>query len=449
MIKTTLQSRLVVITVLSSIFLISVFTFIQINNQLGRVQEFNIYRAKQGALVIKDKLTSIFSSLPAGTPIHQVVKEIEGTLADFIESGAVDTALVLDKEGNPVTMQGKLNLVFEEDRGFLEKLAESGSNSKWLTPFVDEKNRLVSLFIKADNPYGLYFKLVFSLGNLQQALNQVYGPVILIMLVVILANVILAFLLSKILVMPVKMLNQATKDIASGNLDRKVSIPTQDELEELSDTFNYMTEELKRMKERAENANPLTKLPGNIVIREEAEKRIKGGSKFMLIYADMDNFKAFNDTHGVSVGDEAIMLTANIMREAISREGEKKDFLGHEGGDDFLLLTIPERAEKLAGYVIKEFDQRIRGLYTKEELDKGYIETMSRDSDALKKFPIMTISMVGAGNYYRNISSYSQLTNIAAELKKAAKKFQKSNFLIDRRTQDTGKGEEFRNAAGK
>ncbi|MCX5679361.1 MAG: diguanylate cyclase [Candidatus Omnitrophica bacterium] len=448
MIKTTLQSRLIVFTVISSVFLISIFTLIQISNQLGRVQEFNIYRANQSALVIKDKLTSIFSSLPAGAPSHQAIKEIERSLADFIESGAVDTALVLDKEGNPVTMQGKLNLVFEEDKNFLKKLAEPGDNSKWLVSFVDKENRLVNLFIKTDNPYGFYFKLVFSLGNLQQALNQVYGPVILIMLVVILANVILAFLLSKTLVVPVKMLNQATKDIAAGNLDRKVSILTHDELEELSDTFNHMTGELKKMKERAENANPLTKLPGNVAIREEAERRIKNGREFILIYADLDNFKAFNDKHGVSAGDEAIMLTANIMREAISKKGEKEDFLGHEGGDDFLLLTIPERAEKLAGYIIKEFDRRITGLYTKEELEKGHIEAKGRESGVIKVFPIMSISLVGAGNYCREIISYSQLTNVIAELKKAAKMVQKSNFLIDRRKQDDGKGEEFRHGAG-
>ena len=444
MIKTTLQSRLIVITVISAVFLIGIFTIIQINNQLGHVQEFNVYRAKQGALIIKDKMTSVFLNLPADTPDRQAAKEIEKVLADFIETGAIDTALVLDKEGNPVIMLGKLNLVFEEDKKFLKELAESRDDAKWLVSFVDKENQLVSLFVKTENPYGFYFKLVFSLGNLQQSLNQVYGPVIVTIMVVILVSIILAFLLSRALILPVKTLNQATKDIASGNLDLKVSISTKDELEELADTFNHMTRELKRMKEKAENANPLTKLPGNIVIREEVEKKIKYKSQFILIYADLDNFKAFNDKHGVSAGDEVIMLTANIMREAIAKNGKKGDFLGHEGGDDFLLLTALERAQKIADYIIEEFDRRIKGLYTEDELKKGYIEGMTRDSDDVKRVPIMTISMVGAGNYYRNVESYGQLTGITAELKKAAKKVQKSNFLIDRRTQDLGKGEKFR-----
>ena len=98
------------------------------------------------------------------------------------------------------------------------------------------------------------------------------------------------------------------------------------------------------MKEKAENANPLTKLPGNIVIQEMVEERIKKDKKFVLIYSDLDNFKAFNDTYGVHAGDKAIMLTADIMREAIAVEGAEDDFIGHEGGDDFLLLTVPERA---------------------------------------------------------------------------------------------------------
>ena len=132
------------------------------------------------------------------------------------------------------------------------------------------------------------------------------------------------------------------------------------------------------------------------------------------------------------------------MATAIAKNGKKGDFLGHEGGDDFLLLTALERAQKIADYIIEEFDRRIKGLYTEDELKKGYIEGMTRDSDDVKRVPIMTISMVGAGNYYRNVESYGQLTGITAELKKAAKKVQKSNFLIDRRTQDLGKGEKFR-----
>lgn len=447
MIKTTLQARLVILMVISFLFLTSVFTFIQLNNQLQGVREFNIYRAKQGALQIRDKLQNIFLNMPAEKPRSQVVDEIEKVLGDLVESGAIETAVVLDNEGNPVVLQGKLSLVFEEKKKVLGAFSEREDKSRWLVPVIDKEHRLISLFVAVDNPYGFSFKLTFSLGNLQEALNQVYGPVILTIIIVIIANIALALSLSRALIKPVKVLNQATKDIAAGDLERKVLIRTQDELEELADTFNYMTVELKKMKEKAENANPLTKLPGNIVIREETEKRIREGKKFVLIYADLDNFKAFNDKHGMHSGDGAIMLTANIIKEAVAREGKEGDFIGHEGGDDFLLLTTPERAKRLADYIIREFDQRIRSLYAKEELEKGYIEAPARDSEEIKRFPIMTISLVGMGNYLKPVSSYAQLTNIAAELKRAAKKVQKSNFILDRRIREPGAGAEFRQQA--
>ena len=256
--------------------------------------------------------------------------------------------------------------------------------------------------------------------------------------IVVIGNIILATLLSRVLILPVKVLNRATKDIAKGNLDQKVSIKTQDELEELADTFNYMTAELKKMKARAENANPLTKLPGNIVIQEEVEKRIKNKQKFMLIYCDLDNFKAFNDKYGVHAGDEAITITAQVFKEAVAKNGKADDFIGHEGGDDFLLLTVPDRTHNIASFVIKEFDLRIQKLYSKEDLARGYIEAKSRDTEEIKKFPIMTISLAGVSNMTRPITSYAQVTNIAAEVKKAAKKIQKSILVLDRRKVDLG-----------
>ena len=192
------------------------------------------------------------------------------------------------------------------------------------------------------------------------------------------------------------------------------------------------------MKAKAENANPLTKLPGNIVIREEVEKKIKEDKRFLLIYSDLDNFKAFNDKYGIEAGDRAIMLAADIFKEALKKEGdEKNDFLGHEGGDDFLLLTVPERSGKLAEYIISEFDKRIKAVYKKEDLERGYIEAEGRDN-MIKKFPTMTISLAGVGNITRKINSYAHLTNIAADMKRVVKEKEGSNFLIDRRTEDMG-----------
>jgi len=426
--------------VLSSIFLVAAFTAIQLQNQLKRSAESNMYRANMGALFTRDKLERLFSKFDRATPPTTVKRQIRNIFHSGLQSKIIDNAILLDGEAKPLISEGKIESSFNYNKAFLSEIYKARSKSKWLLPVIDKKRRTINFFIIPENPHGYFVQLTFSLGSLKQALRDVYGPVVFTITIVIIANIILATLLSRALVSPVTILNEATKDIAKGDLDRKVSIKTNDELEELASTFNYMTIELKRMKSKAENANPLTKLPGNIIIQEEVERRIKENEKFLLIYCDLDNFKAFNDKYGVHSGDEAIMCIAKILQEAIAKNGTNKDFVGHEGGDDFLLLISPDEAEKIAGYIMKEFDSQIAKFYSKEDIERGYIEAISRDSDKAIKYPIMTISMVGVSNLIRNITSYSQVTNIAAELKKAAKKIKKSNFLMDRRTEDRGIG---------
>jgi len=436
--RTTLQTRLISLLVLFSLFLISAFTTIQLNNQIQRARESDIYQARQEALVLHDKLKALFSNYDEKTSKSAVIDEVKNIFRSVLEGKAVETISLLDRDGYPVVLEGNLQLFFEDSKDFIREVTSADAKSRWVKPFVDKNHKLMNLFINFENPSGYILKLTFSLADTQKALSAVYIPVMITVLIVIAGSIILGLLLSWALISPIKILNVATKDVANGNLDLKVHINTKDELEELSDTFNFMTVELKKMKARAENANPLTKLPGNIVIHDEVDKRLAKGEKFVLLYCDLDHFKAFNDKYGVHKGDEAIMLTADVFKEAIVKEGRSDDFIGHEGGDDFLLLTVPERFERIANHIIKEFDKKIRDLYSEEDLKRGYIEAKGRESDSILKFPIMTISMAGVGNVKMDIDSYAQLTNIAADVKKAAKRIAGSKFLMDRRGRDMG-----------
>lgn len=449
MLKTTLKTRLIILMAISSIFLISAFTAIQLNNQLQRAAEFNLYRAKLGAFIVKEKLLC-FSPEAAAEPEDAVRLNARRVFSSLAESNVIEKAAILDRNGTTVVSEGMEKETPAYDRAVLSRIAEIEDKSRWLFPFVDKKRREATLFVKSNNTLGYTAKIIFSLGNFEQALNEVYGPVIFTVAIVVVGNLIFATILSRTLISPVRLLNTATKDIAKGDLTRKVSIKTQDELEELADTFNYMTVELAKMKAIAENANPLTKLPGNIVIREEVEKRIEKSEKFVLIYCDLDNFKAFNDKYGVHAGDQAIILTATILKEAMVKEGKADDFIGHEGGDDFLLLTTPDRAERIGHYIIDELDKRVRTLYSEEDLKRGYIEAKSRDSGEAKKFPVMTISLAGVTNLERTVNSYAQLTNIAANVKKWAKAAtgKDGKLLIDRRVSDLGMKRRGKSASG-
>jgi diguanylate cyclase (GGDEF)-like protein len=322
----------------------------------------------------------------------------------------------------------------------VEKIRELESLSKanqWFSPEIDKSAERIHIYIPlrlaSDGPIEYIAKLSYSLTDIREALMGVYIPVGITVFVVILVNIAFGYVLSKIVIGPIKTLNDATKTIASGDLSIRTSIRTNDELQELGETFNQMTQELIKMRERAENANPLTKLPGNIVIREQAEERIKANKKFMVIYCDLDNFKAFNDKYGIAKGDDAIKLTADIFKEAVKAKGGSDDFIGHEGGDDFILLTTPDKAGSIANYITKEFDARVKSLYDQEDLAKGYIVAQARDG-SVKKFPIMTISLAGVTNEHRAISNYVEITNIAAEIKKKAKSIEGSAFVIDKRT---------------
>lgn len=183
--------------------------------------------------------------------------------------------------------------------------------------------------------------------------------------------------------------------------------------------------------DRNRDANPLTGLPGNLEIQRELDYRITCNVAFAAIYADLDNFKAYNDAYGFSRGDTAIMLTADIL----SDETKKRDngaFIGHIGGDDFIIVTGPQHADDICLGIVDRFDQKIRRLYSPEDLDKGHIITTDRQG-CVAFFPIMTISLAIVTNESAQFVTYLEVSDIAAELKKKAKSMPGSCVMKDMR----------------
>ena len=178
--------------------------------------------------------------------------------------------------------------------------------------------------------------------------------------------------------------------------------------------------------------SPLTRLPGNLAIEAELRRRIDGNEPFAVIYLDLDNFKAFNDVYGFTHGDEAIQLLARVTVDAVRRRGTANDFVGHIGGDDFIVVTQNERGEEIAKEVIAEFDRDIRNLYSAKDLRAGYIETRDRRG-ALNRFPIMTLSMAIVSNDRGQLSNYAQVGEAAAELKRYAKSIAGSVYVKEKR----------------
>ncbi|HET6894542.1 MAG TPA: response regulator [Candidatus Baltobacteraceae bacterium] len=178
--------------------------------------------------------------------------------------------------------------------------------------------------------------------------------------------------------------------------------------------------------------SPLTRLPGNLAIEAELRRRIEANAPFAVLYLDLDNFKAFNDVYGFTHGDEAIQLVASSAVDVVRRRGTTQDFVGHIGGDDFIIVTLPERAEEIAREIIDMFDRDIRKLYSAQDLRQGYIETRDRRG-TLNRFPIMSLSIAIVSNEQRPLENYAQIGEAAAELKRYAKSIGGSVYVKDKR----------------
>ncbi|MGH2778343.1 MAG: GGDEF domain-containing response regulator [Actinomycetota bacterium] len=178
--------------------------------------------------------------------------------------------------------------------------------------------------------------------------------------------------------------------------------------------------------------NPLTQLPGNVQVGEAVSERVGSGEPFALMYVDLDNFKAFNDHYGFLRGDEAIKLLANCSRRALEPHPGDETFLGHIGGDDFVMLVDPEIAESVAKTVCELWDSSAGELYDAGDSERGHIEVADRRNQ-VNRFPIMTVSVGISTNVLRTIDSQWLAVEIATEMKQFAKQDSGSSFAVDRR----------------
>ncbi len=189
---------------------------------------------------------------------------------------------------------------------------------------------------------------------------------------------------------------------------------------------------LRRAKQ-VKSFNPLTGLPGNILIDDAIKSQVYAhNNKFAVLYLDLDNFKAYNDAYGFLKGDEVIKFLAHIITQNVKIHGSQDDFIGHIGGDDFILITSPDNVDDLCTAIIDQFDASIPLFYSTEDRKRGYIITTDRNFRETM-FSIMTISIAVVSNEYRKIDNHWQISEIAAELKKLAKVEPNSVYMKDRR----------------
>lgn len=184
--------------------------------------------------------------------------------------------------------------------------------------------------------------------------------------------------------------------------------------------------------ERIVEINPLTRLPGNISINKQIQERIDRGIDFALAYADLDNFKPFNDTYGFSRGDDVIKMSARIILNIVKNGQGVGSFVGHVGGDDFVFIADRGKVEVISQEILESFDRIISTFYDPEDRRKGCIQSADRQGTK-RTFPIMTISIGITFGKPHNFTHYGQITQVAADMKKHAKRHHASCWRIDKR----------------
>ena len=187
-----------------------------------------------------------------------------------------------------------------------------------------------------------------------------------------------------------------------------------------------------RRTERDVNVNPLTALPGNPQIERAIIERITKHSPMAVMYIDLTNFKPYNDEYGWLKGDLVIKMLAQHIIAVVKESGGKSDFVGHVGGDDFIVVSVPDRAGKIATEIIARFDASIPRFYHEEDRARGYIQALDRQGKPFHA-PTITVSIAIVTNRYRHLEHLGQVAAVAAEVKKYVKSLSGSRYAFDRR----------------
>jgi PleD family two-component response regulator len=180
-------------------------------------------------------------------------------------------------------------------------------------------------------------------------------------------------------------------------------------------------------------SNPLTGLPGNTSIEEELTRRLEAHEPFAYCHCDPDDFKAFNDYYGYSRGDQAIKMTASVILQAVEENGAGDDFVGHIGGDDFVYISSPAKAEIIGERICAEFEKNVRFLYNDKDRKNGYIQIENRQR-ALQRHNFMHITVVVVTSDRYELTHFAQVIDIATDLKRYGKTLPGSVVVCERRT---------------
>ena len=182
-------------------------------------------------------------------------------------------------------------------------------------------------------------------------------------------------------------------------------------------------------------AQPTTRLPAAAAIERDIARRIAAQVPFAACYADLDHFKEFNDRYGYHEGDRVIRMVAHILHDAAVGYAGPDAFVGHVGGDDFMLVLPLDRATEVCELALEVFDAFVPFQYSEADRRVGYYFGKDRRGQ-LHRVPLMTLSIGVATTEHRRFRSAAEVSKLASEMKSFAKAKPGSLFAVDRRRED-------------
>jgi diguanylate cyclase (GGDEF)-like protein len=194
----------------------------------------------------------------------------------------------------------------------------------------------------------------------------------------------------------------------------------------LGQTIDLLRQLTEQQLQAAKHSNPLTLLPGNGAVRSCIDRLIEGDRRFVVCYMDLDAFKPYNDVYGYAQGDQVILHLAAVLRNTFSK---RLDFVGHVGGDDFLVVIRSSDWRERVARAIEQFSARLADFYSPEHASQGHIVAADR-SGRMREFPLLTLSAAAIDSATQGADSADAIAHLLAHVKKLAKDRAGNSFIL-------------------
>jgi GGDEF domain-containing protein len=415
---------------------IAIFVLLVFENQLDLIAENAVLKSRLAGTRLERFASERLAEVGS---LDNLSSDLAAELENEAERLGIETVHLFDEEGILHLSFGAeprdMDAATPELRRIHQALTRRDFENRLFHHELDQAARKIDLYIPLSFGSGrAVAAATLYLHDVDSSLRLLYRQAILMAALIVALHLLFAVLLGRMILGPLRRLSGAIDRVSAGELQTEIPLDRDDEIGRLAATFNHMSRSVHRMREEARGANPLTGLPGNVRIASLMDAYLFEERSFATIYVDLDNFKAYNDAYGFARGDDVILF----LRDCLARAVEQADgefFVGHEGGDDFVVICDEVSWELYVQELIADFDEGAGAFYNDEDRARGFIVASDREGRK-RRFPIVAISVAVVTTSGRAFSHHAEIIEAVAEVKKAAKKSEGSSYVLDRRGTD-------------